>query len=206
MLLQRFVGLLGQAEATQYLVPLLLRAVAAALVFIMRVALQLRVMAVLVVAVREYCRPLEQAQEDRVILHQHLHPKEITAVQEVIQAKQAPHLVAVVEQVRLAHLHQTQIVRAQGEMEPHRLFLAAALLMPEEAGAAHIAQAVSRVDLVVQAAVEMAAPTRLALRVLQTPEAAVVVVDLPLLQAQIMQAQQAAPVLYFSNTQSHSLQ
>lgn len=97
--------------------------VAAALVFMTRAALQLRVMAVLVVAVREYCRPLEQAREDQVILHQHLHPKEITAVQEVLQAEQVPHLVAVAEQVQLAHLHQTQIVRAQGEMEPPRLFL-----------------------------------------------------------------------------------
>ena len=73
--------------------------------------------------------------------------------------------------------------------------------MPEEAGAAHIAMAVSRVDLVVQAAVEMAAPTRLALRVLQTPEAAVVVVDLPL-RAQIMRVEQAAPASSSFATQS----
>jgi hypothetical protein len=157
-------------------------------------------MVVLVVAVREYCRPLEQAQEDRVTLRLFHRRKEIMAVQEVMQAEQAPHLVAVAAQVRLAHLHQTQIPQAQEETEPHRLFLAAALLMPEEAGAAHIAQAVSRVDLVVQAAVEMAAPTRLALRVLQTPEAVVVVVDLPLLQAQIMRAAQAAPALSSSAT------
>jgi hypothetical protein len=160
----------------------------------------MRAVVVLAVAVREYCRPLEQAQEDRATLRLFHRRKEIMAGLEFMLAAQVPHLVVVAEQVRLAHLHQTKIRRAQEETEPPHLFLAAALLMLEAAVAAHIAQAVSRVDLVVQAAVEMAAPTRLALRVLQTPEAAVVVVHLPLLQAQIMLAALAAPASSSSST------
>jgi hypothetical protein len=107
VLLQLFAEPLEQVEATQYLVPLLLLVAVVALVFITLAALQMRTVVVLVVAVREYCRPLEQAQEDRVTLRLFHRRREVMAAQEILPVEQAPHLVAVAEQVRLAHLHQT---------------------------------------------------------------------------------------------------